>query len=86
MTTDSKLLMELSIYSHHFRVLADYFNLTEAQRLDPNASEWIIDRVKQIQTAYMIRKSMADKDQFPVAPAPNPLLEKETPWQIDVLV
>lgn len=68
MKTDAKYLMEITIKACHFEEIADLFALTEQQKLDPRAAEWIIDRIKQFQTSYMIRKAIVEKVDLKEAP------------------
>ena len=65
MKIDPKFLKELTLKACMFEEIAELFALTEEQKVNPKAAEWIIDRIKQLQTAYMIRKSTTEKVDFP---------------------
>lgn len=63
--THEKLRYFLTI-ERSYNAIADLFSLTEKERNSENAGDWMIDRIKQFQTGYILRKSIIDKEAYPV--------------------
>lgn len=55
---ESELLYTLSVRNRSFTKVCQLFGLSENEMNDPNAGDWIVDCIKQYQTAAMIAKSM----------------------------
>lgn len=67
-----KLLSELATMAASLEEVGRLFSLTDDQLKDPQCGKYIIERIKQYQTAYTIRKEMASaKHDFPKAPEIN---------------
>lgn len=66
-----KLLAKLATMAASLEEVAKLFALTEEQMTDPAAGRWLVDRIKQLQTAYTIRKGLADNVDFHKAKDPG---------------
>ena len=54
MTITPQFLYEISSQLLSFNQICDLFGLSEEERKNPSAGRWIIDRIKQYQTAAII--------------------------------
>jgi hypothetical protein len=72
---DYKFHATLAIMAASFKEVADIFALTEEQMHDPAAGKWIVDRIRQMQTAHTLREEIAKKIDFQKAQA-TPLPEE----------
>lgn len=59
-----RLIAKLSRLASHFSEVAELFALTPEQQDDANCGKYVVDRIKQLQTAYTIRKSSRDNVDF----------------------
>lgn len=67
-----KLLAELSTMAASLEEVGKLFALTPEQLKDPSCGIWLVDRIKQLQTAYTIRKEINARVDFPSNPVAFP--------------
>jgi hypothetical protein len=56
-----EFLYEISSQLLNWNVIADAFGLTQEERRSPSAGKWIMDRVRQYQTAALLSGGLRDK-------------------------
>jgi hypothetical protein len=83
--TPEQELENAQIKVSYFKV-CDHFGLTEAEALNPNAGEWLIDVIKQCETALTLHRSMklrSNENQKveTYSPPPPPMPSKESALQ-----
>lgn len=88
LTINAQFLYEISSQLLCYNYICDQLGLTEEERKNPNAGLWIIDRMKQLQTAALMTEALKSRrtgntiEDYVKAPEiPNPLVAKpiETP-------
>lgn len=61
---DWKLYAEMAQKTASFEEIANIFALTPEQRKDPHAGRIIVERIRQLQTAYTLREQVGQKEAF----------------------
>lgn len=74
---DLRFTAKLLNMAASLKEVGELFALTPEQMEDPRAGEWLIDRIKQLQTAHIIRKEMAAKVNFPQDPGLPPTTDAQ---------
>lgn len=57
MNISPDFLAELAVMNLNYNKICDLFGLSHEDRRSPQAGDWIIDWIKQMQTAYLLRKA-----------------------------